>query len=77
MLKQYQLDSLKRQYPAGTIVELIEMDDLYAPPAGTRGEVVCVDSIGTIHVRWENGSGLGLVYGHDQFKKVTELKETI
>lgn len=75
MLKKYQLESLRNQYPAGTKVELIEMDDFQAPPPGTKGIVRFVDDIGTIHVSWENGCGLGLVYGEDQFKKVTEPEE--
>lgn len=70
ILKQNQVESLKKQYPKGTEVELIEMDDFQAPPSGTKGIVRYVDDAGTIHVRWENGSGLGLIYGQDQFKKI-------
>ena len=49
-------------------VELIEMDDIQAPPAGTVGIVSYVDDAGTLHVRWENGSMLGLVPGKDKFR---------
>lgn len=43
------------------------MKDNYKP--GTRGTVVCVDDIGTIHVNWDNGSGLGPVPGEDAFRR--------
>ena len=74
-MKKWELESLKRDYPVETEVELIEMNDLQAPPSGTKGKVVFVDSIGTIHVQWENGSSLGLIYGEDKFKVITDLKE--
>jgi len=56
---------LRARYPVGTRVELVKMDDTQAPPIGTRGTVVAVDDIGTIHVRWDNGSSLGVVLGED------------
>ncbi|MGM9669488.1 MAG: DUF4314 domain-containing protein [Faecousia sp.] len=65
-------------YPPGTRLELVSMSDPYAPvPSGTRGSVVHVDSIGTIHMQWDNGQGLGLVPGEDSFRKLTpqELAE--
>ncbi len=37
--------------------------------SGLRGEVDYVDDTGLIHVKWENGSGLALVYGVDRFHK--------
>lgn len=61
---------LREQFPIGTKVELVSMDDMQAPPPGTKGEVRFVDDGGTIHVRWENGSSLGAVYGEDVVRKV-------
>ncbi len=62
----------KANYPPGTRLELISMDDPYAPvPGGTRGTVVHVDDIGTIHMSWDNGQGLGIVPGEDSFRKLT------
>ena len=52
-------------YPTGARVVLIKMDDPQAPPAGTEGTVLRVDDIGTIHIRWDNGSSLGVVFGED------------
>lgn len=59
-MKEYKVKMLKSLYTAGTRVKLINMDDMQAPPAGTEGTVICVDDIGTIHVKWDNGCGLGL-----------------
>ena len=61
---------LRSQYPVGCTVELIEMNDTQAPPPGTRGRVIWVDDIGTIHVAWETGSSLGVAYGEDYCRRV-------
>lgn len=69
-LRKEWLERLRAEYPAGCRVELEEMDDAQAPPAGTQGTVLWVDDIGTIQVKWDNGSGLGVVYGVDRCHKV-------
>lgn len=56
---------LKNLYPEGTRVKLLHMDDKQAPPIGTKGTVKYVDDAGTIHVSWDSGSSLGVVYGED------------
>ena len=61
------LARLKHAYPPGTIVELIEMDDVHAPPPHTLGVVQAVDDAGSILVKWENDSTLSLIYGVDKF----------
>ena len=66
------VEALRSEFPQGTRVELVWMEDFQAPPIGTRGTVMHVDDIGTIHVRWDNGSGLGVVYGEDKCRKVVE-----
>nr|DAI61933.1 MAG TPA: protein of unknown function (DUF4314) [Caudoviricetes sp.] len=68
------VERLRRTYSKGTVVELVRMNDLHAPPAGTLGIVMSVDDIGTIHVRWNNGSGLGIAYGEDECKIVQNSK---
>ncbi len=65
-----QIKSLRESFPAGCRVELLRMDDDQAPPVGTLGTVVAVDDIGTIHVKWDNGSSLGVVLGVDDCRKV-------
>lgn len=61
---------VREQYPVGTRVELLQMDDPQAPPIGTLGTVIGVDDVGSIIVHWDNGSGLHVVYGIDRCKKL-------
>ena len=62
---------IKVEYPEGTRVELVHMDDPYTKiPKRTKGTVLVVDDTGTIHVKWDNGSSLGIVYGEDSCKKI-------
>ena len=45
------LNMLREQYPTGTRVELIEMNDPYRNmPPGLKGTVLHVDDAGGIHV---------------------------
>lgn len=66
------VESIRSQYPAGTRVELVQMDDAQAPPVGTLGTVWGVDDTGSIMVNWDNGSGLNVVYGVDICRKVSK-----
>ena len=59
------IEQLRKQYPEGTRVELVKMDDPQAPPIGTKGTVRYVDDIGSIGVAWDNGCGLSVAYGED------------
>lgn len=70
MINDKVLERLRKMYPVGAKVELVRMDDVQAPPVGTKGVVEFIDDIGTIHVKWENGSSLGVVYGEDLCKVV-------
>ena len=63
---------LRRQFPSGCRVELTRMDDIQAPPIGTRGTVIWVDDIGSIVVRWDNGSSLSVAYGEDQCRRTND-----
>ena len=61
-----ELADLRRRYPSGCRVKLICMNDPYCDlKAGATGTVMHVDDIGTIHVSWDCGSTLGVVYGVD------------
>ncbi len=66
------VERIRRKYPVGCRVELVRMDDPQAPPIGTQGTVLGVDDIGSIMVRWDNGSGLYVAFGEDECRKVTE-----
>ena len=66
MLKQ-----LKEYYTPGTRVMLIHMSDPYTNlRQGDRGTVTMVDDIGTIHVNWDRGSMLGIVFGEDECRRI-------
>lgn len=64
------VERIRRMYPAGTRVELVSMDDPQAPPVGTKGTVLGVDDTGSLLMKWDNGSGLNVVYGEDRVAKV-------
>ncbi|MFN2937714.1 DUF4314 domain-containing protein [Bilifractor sp. LCP19S3_H10] len=66
------LKRLRECYPAGSRVELLEMDDIQAPPIGTKGTVYGVDDTGSLLVHWDNGSGLSVIYGEDIVRKVVD-----
>ena len=70
MITKEQLTVLRSLYPAGTRVELLQMDDVQAPPIGTKGTVIGVDDTGNLMVNWDNGSGLSVIYGIDRIRKV-------
>ena len=63
------VEGIRRDYPAGTRVELVRMDDPQAPPVGTKGTVLGVDDIGSIMVSWDNGCGLSVAFGEDLCQK--------
>ena len=69
------VEQIRSQYPAGTRVELVQMDDAQAPPMGTLGTGWGGDDTGSIMVHWDNGSGLNVVYGGDVCRKVAKEHE--
>jgi len=71
-IKRETVENLRRQYPAGTRVELVRMDDPQAPPIGTCGTVTGVDDIGSIMVNWDSGGSLNVAYGEDLCRKIDE-----
>jgi hypothetical protein len=67
------VERLRERYPEGTLVELVSMDDPFSKlKPGDRGRVSDIDDTGTVFVAWDSGSGLGLVYGVDSFKKIEQ-----
>ena len=64
-----ELAGLRKRYPKGSRVKLIRMDDSYCQDLkpGMMGTVMSVDDIGTIHVTWDCGSTLGVIYGVDSY----------
>ena len=77
LIHKEELRRLRRDYRVGTSVELVHMDDQYCPSLqpGSIGRVVSIDDIGTIHVKWDCGSSLGVVYGEDLCRVIEENTE--
>ena len=65
---------LRKEYPKGVRVELLSMDDPFAPPIGTKGTVIGVDDVGSLLTVWDNGSHLNVIFGQDSVKKVPSDK---
>lgn len=63
------LEQLRKQYPKGTKLQMITMrNEKYPVPPGTVGEVTYIDDIGSIHMKWENGSSLAIIPEVDSFR---------
>lgn len=68
--KEY-LEQLRKRYPVGTKIQLISMrDEKYPILPRTIGEVTHIDDLGSIHMKWQNGSSLALIPEVDSFKVV-------
>ena len=68
---------LRKEYPAGTRVRLLEMNDVQAPPVGTEATVRGVDDGGHILVSWDSGGSLNLIPGVDKFEKAPTLTDKV
>ena len=68
--KRETVEEIRKLYPKGTCIVLLRMDDVQAPPVGTKGIVWGVDDAGNILMNWENGSWLNLVVGVDSFRVI-------
>lgn len=75
-MSQKEIDQLKDKYKTGVKIKLLKrmVDEKYSVEVGEIGIVDHVDDIGTIHVRWESGSGLGLIPNVDEFEIVDKIK---
>ena len=71
MISREIIEKLKETYPVGTRIKLIQMEDIQAPPTGTLGTVYGVDAIGSILVKWDNGSMLNVIFRVDRIEKVS------
>lgn len=76
MNNRKQVERIKEKYPKGTRIELSStMDDIQGVEKGIKGIVVGVDDMGTIHMKWDNGRGLGLIPGEDNFIVLSRPQE--
>ena len=63
----------KVEYPPGTRIMLLSMgEDVHRVKDNTRGTVLAVDDIGTLHCDLVSGAMLGVIPGEDSFRKLTE-----
>ena len=65
-----EIQALRVQFPAGTRVKLIKMDDPYTHlKPGDWGTVQGVDDAGQIMMKWDSGGSLSLIPGEDIFQQ--------
>lgn len=77
-MKPEEIEKIKKDYPKNTVVILNE--DMYSDGVpeqdmykGLTGKVSFIDDAGQIHVKWQNGRGLVLIPGIDNFQKVNHF----
>ena len=77
-MKREAVERLRKEYPEGTRVELLCMNDEQAPPIGTKGAVLAVDDVGSLIMKWDNGCGLNVVLdGGDRIRKLESDEDKI
>ena len=78
IVKKEELEALREKYPQGCRVELVKMDDPYREmPPGLQGVVTGIDDSGSIHVDWQNGSSLAVIFGEDYAVKIEDGEVTV
>ena len=78
IVKKEELEALREKYPQGCRVELVKMDDPYREmPPGLKGVVTGIDDSGSIHVDWQNGSSLAVIFGEDKCRKIEDGEVTV
>ena len=67
------IESIKQRYPEGTRICVDSMGDDPRPiESGTKGTVIWVDDIGSVHCNFDNGRRLGLIVGEDSFHVIQQ-----
>lgn len=66
------VEMVRKRYPVGCRVELVSMNDLNAPPIGTKGTVIGVDDTASVMVKWDDNSSLNIIYGEDSCRRIDE-----
>ena len=67
-----EVEKIKSMFPTGTKIRLLSMDDPQPIVKDAIGIVNFVDDDGQIHMKWDNGRTLALIYGVDKFEKVED-----
>jgi hypothetical protein len=72
------LEARRIRYAPGARIELVRCDDPYTKIAtGTKGTVEMVDDCGTVFVKFDSGSALGMVFEHDEIRKLTVVPDEV
>ena len=71
-LNPMEIAEIRLNYPPGSRIELIHMEDNWAVPEGIYGTVELVDDAGQIHMKWDNGRTLAIVPQVDKFRRLTQ-----
>lgn len=77
MIAKGKIEKVREEYPVGSRIELIKMDDPQAPPIGTRGTVLGIDDIGSLLVKWDTGGRINVLLEEDECKKLTKICVTM
>ena len=60
-------------YKKGDRIKLVSTTDKWTNlKPGDLGTVRLVDGIGTVHINWDNGSGLGMIPGKDVIELIAD-----
>ena len=74
-MKPHMVKLLREQFPPGTRIRLDSMmNDPQPIPTGMTGTVQGIDDAGQLLMEWDNGRGLSLVPGEDDFTVVKPQK---
>lgn len=67
-LSEYDKSEFTKDIPVGSRVRLMHTSDPYTHlKPGAEGTVSLIDGFGTVHVKWDNGGSLGLIWGEDRW----------
>lgn len=64
--------AIKKIFIPGYRIKLISMNDPDGLPSGSKGYVDFIDDAGQIHMNWDNGSSLALIYNVDEFEIIPD-----
>lgn len=60
----------EKNFPVGTMVEMVHCGDKDPVKPGDKGPVTFIDDTGTIFVDWESGKKLGVLLDYDRIRRV-------
>jgi len=67
-----QVELVRQNYPKSTRIEVTHIDDPYSKlTAGSRGSVKFIDNTGSLFCDFDNGEHIGLLYGIDEYRKMS------